>query len=209
MLLSAWKRATSEAGAAAHVHLTAASLDALARAADECRAGRLPAAPFIVSWNDSTIDPGRAPAGKHLKKFVVLGVPYQITGDATGRIDGRDWDAVREPYADYLIDLIEASYLPGFKARILKRVAHSPLDLERKLSSAVRGTIPHGSMLPYQSGSLRPIPELGHYRTPVPNVYLCGSGTHPGAGVSMASGRNAAQVIYADLHLNFAGTFKQ
>ncbi len=202
-------RAGPEAGAAAHVHLTAATLDSLARAADECRAGLLPAAPFIVSWNDSTIDPGRAPAGKHLKKFVVLGVPYRIAGDATGRIDGRDWDAVREPYADYLIDLIEASYLPGLKGRILKRVAHSPLDLERKLSSAVRGTIPHGAMVPYQSGSLRPIPELGHYRTPVPNVYLCGSGTHPGAGVSMASGRNAAQVIYADLGLNFAGTFEQ
>jgi phytoene dehydrogenase-like protein len=202
-------RAGSEAGAAAHVHLTPAALDSLARAADECRAGLLPAAPFIVSWNDSTIDPGRAPAGKHLKKFVVLGVPYRITGDATGRIDGRDWDAVREPYADYLIDLIEASYLPGLKARILKRVAHSPLDLERKLSSAVHGTIPHGAMVPYQSGPLRPIPELGHYRTPVPNVYLCGSGTHPGAGVSMASGRNAAQVIYADLHMNFAGTFEQ
>ena len=64
-------------------------------------------------------------------------------------------------------------------------------------------------MVPYQSGALRPIPELGHYRTPVANVYLCGSGTHPGAGVSMASGRNAAQVIYDDLHLNFAGTLEQ
>jgi phytoene dehydrogenase-like protein len=138
-----------------------------------------------------------------------LGVPYQITGDATGRIDGRDWDDVREHYVDYLIDLIEASYLPGPTARILKRVAHSPLDLERKLSGAVRGTIPHGAMVPYQSGSLRPIPELGHYRTPVPNVYLCGSGTHPGAGVSMASGRNAAQTIFDDLHLNFTATFKQ
>jgi phytoene dehydrogenase-like protein len=201
-------RAGAEAGAAAHVHLTAASLDALARASDECRAGLLPAAPFIVSWNDSAIDPSRAPAGKHLKKFVVLGVPYQITGDATGQIAGRDWDTVRERYADYLIDLIETNYLPSLKARILKRVVHSPLDLERKLSSAVRGTIPHGAMVPYQMGALRPIPELGHYRTPVPNVYLCGSGTHPGAGVSMASGRNAAQVIYDDLHLNFAKAFQ-
>ena len=58
-------------------------------------------------------------------------------------------------------------------------------------------------MVPHQSGFMRPIPELAHYRTPVPNVYLCGSGTHPGAGVSMASGRNAAQVIYSDLGLDF------
>ena len=199
-------RAGAEAGVAAHVHLTPASIDSLARAADECRAGFLPAAPFIVSWNDSTIDTSRVPVGKHLKKFVVLGVPYEIRGDATGQIGGREWDRVRERYADYLLDLIDGSYLPGLKARILKRVAHSPLDLERKLSSAVRGTIPHGAMLPYQSGSMRPIPELSHYRTPVANVYMCGSGTHPGAGVSMGSGRNAAQVIFGDLGLNFSGT---
>src|SRR5215469_9598670 len=89
-------KAGTEAGAAAHVHLTPPSLDALARASDACRVGQLPATPLVVSWNDSQIDPSRAPAGKHLKKFVVLGVPYQITGDATGQVGGGDWDAVRE-----------------------------------------------------------------------------------------------------------------
>jgi phytoene dehydrogenase-like protein len=127
------------------VHLTGDSLAALATAVDECRAGSLPAAPAVVSWNDATIDPSRAPEGKDLKKFVVLGVPYEISGDA----------------------------------------------------------IPHGAPLSYQSGPLRPIPELGQYRSPVSNVYLCGSGSHPGAGVSMAGGRNAAQVICSDLGLDF------
>jgi phytoene dehydrogenase-like protein len=61
-------------------------------------------------------------------------------------------------------------------------------------------------MVPYQMGAMRPIPELGEYRSPVSNVYLCGSGTHPGAGVSMGSGRNAAQVIYKDLGLDFGAT---
>jgi beta-carotene ketolase (CrtO type) len=60
--------------------------------------------------------------------------------------------------------------------------------------------------VPYQSGSMRPISELGRYRSPVANVYLCGSGSHPGAGVSMAAGRNAAQVICEDLGLDFAPT---
>ena len=55
----------------------------------------------------------------------------------------------------------------------------------------------------YQNGSLRPIPELGEYKTPAPNVYLCSSGSHPGPGVSMAPGRNAAQVIFRDLGLEF------
>ena len=61
-------------------------------------------------------------------------------------------------------------------------------------------------MLPYQSGAMRPIPEMGHYRSPVDNVYLCGSGSHPGPGVSMAPGRNAAQTIYSDLNLDFQTT---
>src|SRR5215469_10401974 len=187
----------------AHVHLTEPSLDFFARVYLQCRGGALPSAPMIVSWNDSAIDPSRAPAGKALMKFVVLSVPYVITGDATGEIPGRTWDEAREPYADYLIDLITANYIPDLKPKILKRVAHSPVDISRKITSAVRGTLGQGAFLPYQSGSLRPIPELGQYKTPVPNVYLCSSGSHPGPGVSMAPGRNAAQAIFADLGLDF------
>jgi beta-carotene ketolase (CrtO type) len=186
----------------AHIHLTEPSLDFFARVYLQCRGGALPSAPMIVSWNDSAIDPGRAPAGKALMKFVVLSVPYVITGDATGRIPARTWDDAREPYADYLVDLITTNYIPDLKAKILKRVAHSPVDISRKIISAVRGTLGQGAFLPYQNGSLRPIPELGQYKTPVPNVYLCSSGSHPGPGVSMAPGRNAAQVIFKDLGLD-------
>jgi beta-carotene ketolase (CrtO type) len=96
--------------------------------------------------------------------------------------------------------------MSDLKAKILKRETHSPLDLERKLSSAVQGTICHGVMLPYQTGSMRFISETGQYRSPVENVYLCGSGSHPGPGMSMAPGRNAAQRIYSDLGLDFEET---
>jgi len=161
---------------------------------------------MIVSWNDSAIDPSRAPAGKALMKFVVLSVPYVITGDATGKISARTWNEAREPYADYLIDLITDNYITDLKSKILKRVAHSPVDISRKITSAVRGTLGQGAFLPYQNGPLRPIAELGQYKTPVRNVYLCSSGSHPGPGVSMAPGRNAAQVILADLKLSFGGT---
>src|SRR5262245_3078027 len=199
-------KAGAAARQSAHVHLTEPSLDFFTRVYLQCLCGALPAAPMIVSWNDSAIDPSRAPAGKALMKFVVLSVPYVITGDATGRVPGRTWDVVREPYADYLIDLITANYIPDLKPKILKRVAHSPVDISRKIISAVRGTLGQGAFLPYQSGSLRPIPELGQYKTPVPNVYLCSSGSHPGPGVSMAPGRNAAQVIFGDLGLDFTHT---
>ena len=199
-------KAGPDAGAACHVHLTPPALDPVARASVECRGGELPATPLVVAWNDSVIDPSRAPEGKHLKKFVVLGVPYEIRGDATGHVRERDWDAAKEGYADYLIDRITADYIPDLKEKLLKREAHSPLDLERKLSSAVHGTICHGAMLPYQTGSMRPIPEMGDYRSPVENVYLCGSGSHPGPGVSMAPGRNAAETIFSDLGLDFGAT---
>ena len=196
-------KAGAAARQSAHVHLTESSLDFFSRLYLECRGGALPSAPMIVSWNDSAIDPSRAPTGKALMKFVVLSVPYVITGDATGKVPARTWDEAREPYADYLIDLITANYIPDLKPKILKRVAHSPVDISRKIISAVRGTLGQGAFLPYQSGSLRPIPELGQYKTPVPNVYLCSSGSHPGPGVSMAPGRNTAQVIFGDLGLDF------
>ena len=201
-------KAGSAARQSAHVHLTEPSLDFLARVYLQCRGGLLPAAPMIVSWNDSAIDPSRAPSGKALMKFVVLSVPYAITGDATGKIPARTWDEAREPYADYLIDLITENYIPDLKSKILKQVAHSPVDISRKIISAVRGTLGQGAFVPYQTGSLRPIPELGQYKTPVPNVYLCSSGSHPGPGVSMAPGRNAAQVIFGDLGLDFASVIR-
>jgi phytoene desaturase len=186
---------------AAHVHLSRPSISAMAEAVNQCRAGQLPNAPLVVAWNESTIDPSRAPDGKALMKFVVLGVPWKISGDATGKIAAREWDGAKEPYAAHLLELIERDYLPGLRGRILKCAAHSPVDLSRKLSSAVRGTISHGAMLPYQKGAMRPVPRLGQYRTPVPNVYLGDSGCHPGAGVSMASGHNAAKIILSDLQL--------
>jgi phytoene dehydrogenase-like protein len=131
-------------------------------------------------------------------------VPYQIRGDATGKIAERDWNAAKEQYADHVIDLLTEQYIPNLRASVLKRIVHSPVDQERMVSSAVHGTELQGAFLPYQSGAMRPIPELGQYHTPVPNVYLCGAGSYPGPGVSFMPGRNAAQVIFADLGLDFS-----
>ena len=136
-------------------------------------------------------------------KLVLQPVPYVIKGDATGKITGRTWDDAKEPFADFVIDQITRDYIPNFRDKVLKRVVHSPTDIEALMPSAPRGTITHGAFVPYQLGSMRPIPEMGNYRSPIPNVYLCGSGSHPGAGVTMAPGRNAAQIIYSDLKLDF------
>ncbi len=192
-------RAGADAARSAYVHPTPPTMDYFSRIYAECRGGLLPVAPMVLMCNDSTIDPNRAPANEAVMKLIALNVPYEIKGDSAGKIRGRTWDEVKEAYADRLIDLITESYVPDLRDRILKRVVHSPVDMERAIPSAVRGTVGHGAFLPYQTGALRPLAELGQYRTPVPNVYLCGSGSHPGGGISMCPGRNAAHVILADL----------
>ena len=198
-------RAGVEAGKAAYVHAGASSLEELSRTFLECRSGRLPYRPMVGIVNEAGVDPSRAPEGRGLMKFVVHYVPYRITGDATGRVVGTDWDGAKEAYADHIIDWLSESFLPGLRERIIARAVHSPADLERRIISAVHGTHQHGAFLPYQVGVMRPIPELGQYRAPAQNVYLCGAGSHPGSGVSMAPGRNAAQVICSDLDLLFPG----
>ena len=163
----------------------------------------MPCVPFFLICNDSAADPSRVPNGKALMKLVVGPLPYKIKGDATGKVHSKNWDEAKEPFADYIIDLIIRNYIPDLKDKILNRVVHSPIDLEHLLPSALHGTITHGAFVPYQTGAMRPIPEMGNYRSPVSNVYLCGSGSHPGPGVTMAPGRNAAQIICKDLKLNF------
>lgn len=192
-------RAGPAAEGCPYVHTSGASLECLARLYTECRSGQLPARPFVVMLNDSVIDPSRAPDGKAVMKLLVHNVPYEIRGDATGQIAHRSWETAKEAYADYLIACLTETYAPTLKEKILKRVVHSPVDVEHLMVSAVRGTVTHGAILPYQTGGMRPLPELAQYRSPVPNVYLCGSGSHPGAGITMAPGRNAARVIISDI----------
>jgi phytoene dehydrogenase-like protein len=146
------------------------------------------------------------PTGKGLVKLLVKCVPYDIRDDATGTIGARDWERAKEPYADHVLELLGREYVTNLERAVLERVVHSPVDQEQHISSAVRGTELQGAFLPYQRGAMRPIPELGQYRAPVPNVYLCCSGSHPGPGVSFMPGRNAAQVIHADLGIDFAVT---
>ncbi len=196
-------KAGPQAGQAVYVHPTPADLEYFSRLFYEVRSGLLPSEPFALICNDSTQDPSRVPSGKALMKLVVQPVPYEIKGDAAGNIKGKTWEDVKEVFADHIIDRLTRDYIPNLRNNILKRVVHSPRDLERLMPSAPRGTITHGALLPYQMGAMRPIPEMGHYKSPISNVYLCGSGSHPGAGVSMAPGRNAAQVIFQDLRLDF------
>ena len=104
-----------------------------------------------------------------------------------------NWDDMREPYGDHVIDLI-AEYAPNIRDIILHRQVLSPLDLERRFA-ITGGNIFHGEMSLDQMFVLRPAAGFASYRTPLKGLFLCGSGTHPGGGVMGAAGHNAAREI--------------
>jgi phytoene dehydrogenase-like protein len=143
--------------------------------------------PVVELLIPSTLDDSLAPPGAHVASLFCQHFPYEVEGG---------WDARREEAADHIIATVDR-YAPGFAASIIGRLALSPLDLERRFG-LVGGDIFHGKMGLDQLFSARPI--LGHadYRMPLPGLYLCGSGAHPGGGVTGAPGHNAAQAVLAD-----------
>jgi phytoene dehydrogenase-like protein len=199
--------AGTEALKSTHLHFSEPSLDYFSKIFYECRSGRLPAEPFPIVSNDSIADPSRVPHGKHLMKFLISSVPYRINGGnkAEQRHNNYDWDEIKDKYSNNIIDMVSQKYIPNLKSVIKKMVVYSPVDLERKPTTSVCGTLACGAMVPYQMYSMRPIPEFAGYKIPdIQNMYLCGSSNHPGPGVSMIPGRNAAQVIFADFGLDFS-----
>ena len=146
--------------------------------------------PIVEMLIPSTLDDSLAPAGRHVASLFCQHVAPTLP-------DGRSWDDHREEVADLMIDTVEAA-APGFRASVLGRTALTPLDLERKFG-LVGGGIFHGRLTLDQLFSARPV--LGHadHRMPVPGLYLCGSGAHPGGGVTGAPGHNAAREVLKDL----------
>ena len=135
-------------------------------------------------------DPSLAPEGKHVITIDVNSQPYDLRHE--------DWDTIREARADAAIAQI-ADVFPKLPDLIEHRQVLSPLDLER-LIGLTGGHALHGDMSPDQLLFMRPVRGYADYRTPVPGLYLCGAGTHPGGGVTGANGRNAAREVLRDAH---------
>ncbi len=148
---------------------------------------RQPIVELVIS---STLDGSLAPKGRHVASLFCQHVAPQLP-------DGSSWDEHREAVADLMIETVDR-YAPNFKRSVLGRQIFSPLDLERTFG-LVGGDIFHGALDLGQMFSARPI--LGHadYRGPLPGLYMCGSGTHPGGGVTGLPGHNAAREILRDL----------
>ena len=175
-------------------HLTAGiimapSLDYMDRAFIDAKRDGWSARPIIEMCIPSTLDTSLAPKGKHVASLFCQHFRYQLP-------DGRSWDDEREQAADMVIATVDA-HAPGFAKSVLGRQIHSPLDLERRFG-LIGGDIFHGKMGLDQLFSARPMIGAADYRMPLAGLYLCGSGAHPGGGVTGAPGHNAARAVLAD-----------
>lgn len=163
---------------------------------NDARAGLLPAEPMLVVGQASAVDQTRAPPGQHTLWIQVRVVPSVITGDAERAIESRDWDAVREPFADRVLAKLER-YAPGLGKLVLARKVFAPIDLERLNPNLVGGDSLGGSMHLRQNFLLRPIPGQTRYRTGVDGLWMVGAATWPGAGVNALSGYHIAAMLRA------------
>jgi phytoene dehydrogenase-like protein len=145
--------------------------------------------PIVEMLIPSTLDPTLAPPGQHVASLFCQHVAPQLP-------NGASWDEHRETVADLMIETVD-HYAPNFKNAVLGRQILSPLDLERTFG-LVGGDIFHGALTLDQLFSARPMLGYANYRGPLPGLYMCGSGTHPGGGVTGAPGHNAAREILKD-----------
>ncbi|BBM04121.1 NAD(P)/FAD-dependent oxidoreductase [Microbulbifer sp. GL-2] len=145
--------------------------------------------PIVEILIPSTIDPSLAPEGHHVASLFCQQFAPELS-------DGKSWDDYREQAAQTIVDTV-TSYAPNFRDAIIAQQIHSPLDLERKFG-LIGGDIFHGALGLDQLWSNRPFMGFADYRTPIQDLYLCGSGTHPGGGVTGVPGHNAAMEILRD-----------
>lgn len=169
--------------------ILAPTLGYMERAYFDARAYGWSRQPIVEMVIPSTLDDSLAPPGKHVASLFCQHVAPQLP-------NGASWDAHRDTVADLMIDTVDR-FAPNFKASVLGRQIMSPLDLERTFG-LVGGDIFHGKLQLDQMLSARPMLGYGNYRGPLPGLYMCGSGTHPGGGVTGAPGHNAAREILAD-----------
>ncbi len=164
------------------------SVEYMERAYDDAKYGRYSRRPYIDIVIPSLTDPSIAPPGKHVMSCFVQYAPYNLKEGS--------WDEKREEFGDTVIDTI-AEHAPNIKDIILHRQVLTPLDLEREFGLS-EGNIFQGELTLEQLFFLRPAPGWAQYRSPIRNLYMCGSATHPGGGIMGASGRNAAMEILKD-----------
>jgi phytoene dehydrogenase-like protein len=165
------------------------SVEYMEKAYDDAKYGNYSRHPYIDMVIPTLTDPSVAPPGKHIMSCFVQYAPYKLR-------PGLNWDDQKQAFGDNVINTI-AEYAPNIKDIILHRQVLTPLDLEREFG-LTEGNIFQGELSLEQLFFLRPVPGWAQYRTPIKNLYMCGSATHPGGGIMGANGRLAALEILKD-----------
>ena len=163
-------------------------IDYLERAFDESKYGNFSRQPYLEAMIPSLTDPTLAPDGKHVMSIYMQYAPYKLKGD---------WESQRRELGQTVVKTL-AQYAPNLPELILTHQIITPLDLEEKYG-LTGGQIFHGDLALDQFFTMRPLLDWARYRTPIQNLYLCGSGTHPGVGLTGGSGANAAREILKEL----------
>ena len=163
----------------------APDLDYLERAFDHAKYGRYSPHPWIEFTIPSLGNPTLAPPGAHVLSAYAQFAPYTLR-------EG-DWDSSRDAFGDAVVNTL-AQYAPDLKSMIVAAETLTPLDFERGWGLS-GGHIFHGELSLDQFFTMRPLLGYGQYRTPLRGLFLCGSGTHPGTGLTGGSGLNAARKI--------------
>jgi phytoene dehydrogenase-like protein len=165
------------------------SVEYMEKAYDEAKYGHWSTRPYIDMVIPTLTDTSLAPPGKHILSCFVQYAPYKLA-------PGLDWDTEKEKFGDTVVNTI-AEYAPNIKDIILHRQVVTPLDLEREWGLS-EGNIFQGELSLEQLFFLRPVAGWAQFRTPIKNLYMCGSATHPGGGIMGAPGRLAALEILKD-----------
>ncbi|MGH9566808.1 MAG: phytoene desaturase family protein, partial [Candidatus Angelobacter sp.] len=164
-------------------------IDYLERAFDESKYGSFSSSPYLEVAVPSLTDPSLAPPGKHVMSIYIQYAPFKLKSG--------DWDRQRDALGNTVVKTL-AEYAPNLPDLIEDGQIITPQDLEDTYG-LTGGHIFHGELALDQFFTMRPLIDWARYRTPVRNLYLCGSGTHPGAGLTGGSGFNAAREILKDL----------
>jgi phytoene dehydrogenase-like protein len=167
------------------------SMEYMERAYDQAKYGEFSRRPYIDCVIPSLTDPSVAPPGKHVMSCFVQYAPYKL------KEGPQDWDRQKEAFGDTVVNTL-SEYAPNLKNIILHRQVVTPLDLEREFGLS-EGNIFQGELSLEQLFFLRPVPGWAKYRTPIKNLYMSGSATHPGGGIMGANGRLAALEILKDI----------
>lgn len=172
-------------------------MEYMERAFEDAKHGRPSENPIIEMTIPSVVDNSLTPPGKHLMSMFIQYVPYH-------RRDGKEWnDATKAEFANRVFKIV-GEYAPGFESRVDNYQVLTPVDLEREYG-LTGGNIFHGEMTLDQMFFMRPVPKYADFHTPIRNLYMCGSGCHPGGGVMGAPGYISAKIVQKEMRSLFAG----